>query len=93
MPRNNILLQRLPAPKRFKLPNSRVFYTRYQKVGTHVLNPTRAKIARTYPRKIGPRRQKIRRIGPRNQRRRRQQAGRGLDVAMAFNLDKKAVGS
>ena len=93
MPRNNILLQRLPSPKCVQLPNGRVFYARYQKVSRHVLNPTRVKIARTYVRKIGLRRQRIRRIGQRNQRRRRQQVGRGLDIATAFDLGKKAAGS
>ena len=29
MPRNNILLSRLPAPKHVHLPNGRVFYARY----------------------------------------------------------------
>ena len=66
MPRNNILLQRLPAAKRLQLPNGPVFFAKYQRVGRHVLAPTCVRIARTYVKKIRPRRQKIRRIGPRN---------------------------
>ena len=73
MPRSNILLQRLPARKRIQLPNGRVFFAKYQRVGRHALTPTRVRIAGTYVRKIGPRRQKIRKIGPRNKQRRRQQ--------------------
>ena len=58
MPRNNILLQRLPAPKRVQLPNGRVFFAKYQPVGRDRL-PERV-------RKIGPRQQRITRIGPRS---------------------------
>ena len=54
---------------------------------------TRVRIAKTYARKIGSRRQRIRRIGPRNRQRRRQQAGAGLDLSTAIDLDRKAVGS
>ena len=93
MLRNNILLQRLSVPKSIQLPSSRIVHARCQKVGRHVLNPTRVRTTRTYVRKIVPWRQRIRRLGPRNQRRRRQQAGRGLDVATAFDQGKKAAGS
>ena len=100
MPRSNILLQRLPAPKRVQLPNARVFFAKYQRVGRHALTPTRVRIAGTYVRKIGPRRQRIgprrqriRKIGPRNKRRRRQQAGAGLDLSTAIDLGRKAAGS
>ena len=92
MPRNNILLQRLPAPKRVQLPNGRVFFAKYQRVGRDRL-PERVKIRRTYVRKIGPRRQRIRKIGPRDQHGRRQQVGRGLDLSTAIDLDKRAAGS
>ena len=54
VPRNNILLQRLPEPKHVQLPNGRLFYARYQKVDRQMLNPTHVKIARTYVRKTGP---------------------------------------
>ena len=47
MLRNNILLQSFPVSKSIQLPNSRIFHARYQKVGRHVLNPTRVRIART----------------------------------------------
>ena len=33
MPRNNILLQRHPAQKRLQLPNGRVFFAKYLRVG------------------------------------------------------------
>ena len=71
MPRNNILLQRLPAPKWMQLPNDRVFFWKYQRVGRDRL-PEHVRIRRTYVRKIEPRWQRIRRIGPRNQCRKRQ---------------------
>ena len=93
MPRNNILLRRLRAPKWVQLPNDRVFFAKYQRVSKHVLTPTRVRMARTYVRKIGPRRQRISRIGPRNRRRRRQQAGAGLDLTTAINLGRNAAGS
>ena len=70
MPRNNILLQRLPASKRVQLPNGRVFFGKYQRVDRDRL-PERIRITRTYVRNIGPRRQRIGKIGPRNQRRKR----------------------
>lgn len=86
MPRNNILVKRLLEPKRVQLPNGRVFYARYKKVGRNVFNPTRVRIARTYVRKIGPPKRRIRRLGPGKQRRRRQQASRGFGIATAFDL-------
>ena len=43
MPRTNILLQRLPAPKRMQLPNGRVFFAKYQRVGRDRL-PERVRI-------------------------------------------------
>ena len=92
MPRNNILLQRFPAPKRVQLLNGWVFLAKYQSVGRGRL-PERVKIRRIYVRKIGPRRQRIRRIGPRDQHGRRQQVGRGLDLSTAIDLDKRAAGS
>ena len=91
-PRNNILLERFPEPRYIKLPNGRVFFVKYQRVGRERL-PERVKIRRTYVRKTGPRRQRIRRIGPRNQRRRRQQVGRGLDLSMAIDLGRRTAGS
>ena len=93
MPRNNILRQIVPAPKRVQLPNGCVFFAKYQRVGRHVLTPTRVKIARTYNRKIGPRQQRIRRIGPRNRRRRRQQACAELDLSTVIDVGRKAAGT
>ena len=92
MSRNNILLQRLPAPKRVQLPNGQVFFAKYQRVGRDRL-PERVRIRRTCVRKIGPRQQRIRRIGPRNQCRTRQQVGRGLDLSTSIDLGRRAVGS
>lgn len=93
MPRNNILVKKLLGPTRVQLLNGRVFYARCKKVGRNVFNPTRVRIARTYVGKIGPRKQKIRRLEPEKQRRRRQQASRGFEIATAFDLGKKSVGS
>ena len=92
MPRNNILLQRLPAPKWVQLPNGRVIFEKILRVGRDRL-PERVRIRRTYLRNIGPRRQRIRRIGPRNQHRKRQQVGRGLDLSTAIDIVRKAAGS
>ena len=92
MPRNNILLRRLEAPKWVQLPNGCVFFAKYQKVGRCALTLTRVRIARTYVRKIGPRGQRIKKTGPRNRRRRRQQAGAGLGLSTAIDLGKKAAG-
>ena len=50
-------------------------------------------MARTYVRKIGPRRQRIRRFGPRNKRKRRQQAGTGLEIVTAIDLGKRTASS
>ena len=36
MPRNNILLQKLPQPKLVKLPNGGTFYARCQRVNRGV---------------------------------------------------------
>ena len=69
------------------------FLQNIRTVGRHVLTPTCVRIGRTYVRKIGPRQQRIRRIGPRNRRRRRQQVGGGLNLSMAIDLGRKAMGS
>ena len=81
MPRSNILLRRLPAPKRVQLPNSRVFFAKYQRVNRHAIASMQVRIARTYVWKIGLR------------WRRRQQAGAGLDLSTAIDLGRKAAGS
>ena len=93
MARNNILLQRIPAPKQVQLPNGRVFFAKYQRVGRPWLIPTGIRISRTYVRKIRHRQQRIRKIGPRSRRRRRQQAGAGLDLSTAIELGRKDAGS
>ena len=48
MPRNNVLLRRLPAAKRVQLPNGRVFFAKYERVNRHALAPTQVRIGRTY---------------------------------------------
>ena len=73
--------------------NGRVFFAKYQRVCRHAMTPTRVRIARTYGRKIGSRRQRIRKIGPRNRQRRRQYVVTGLDLSTAIDLDRKAAGS
>ena len=45
MPRNNILLRRLPTSKQVQLPNSQVFSAKYQQVGRHSLALSRVRIA------------------------------------------------
>ena len=92
MLRNNILLLRLPAPKQVQLPNGRVFFAKYQRVGRD-RQADCVKIRRTSVRKIGSRRQRIRRTSPRNQRRRRQEVGRCLDLSTAIDLGRRAAGS
>ena len=47
MPRNNILLQRLPAPKRVQLPNGKVFFAKNQRTGRDRL-PESVRIGRNY---------------------------------------------
>ena len=89
---NNILLQRLRQPRRVQLPNSCVFFAKYQRVGRHVLNATLVTINQTYVRKIDPRRQRIRRYGPQNKRRQRQRGGAGIDLSTAIDLEKKVAG-
>ena len=93
MPRNNILLRRFPAPKWVQLPNGRVFFAKYQRVGRHALTLTYVRTARTYVRKFGARRQRITKIGPRNRQRRRQQASTGFDLSTTLDLGRKAVRS
>ena len=89
MPTNNILLQRLPNPRRIQPPNGRFFFVKYQRVNRHALALTQVRIARTYVLKIGPKRQRIKRLGPRNKGKRRQQAGTGLNLATAVDLGKR----
>ena len=68
MPKNNILLRRLPNPRRVQLPNDCVFFAKYERVNRHALAPTHVRIAGTHVQKIRPRRQRIRRFVPRNKR-------------------------
>ena len=68
MPRNNILLTKVPQTKLVRLPNGRSFYAKYARVGRREL-PQNVQVAQTYVRKIGPTRQ----------RRRRGQTGRGIN--------------
>ena len=54
MPRNNILVQRLPNLRCVQLPDGCVFFAKYKRVNRHALAPTQVRIARMYVRKIGP---------------------------------------
>ena len=93
MPGNNILLRRLPIPKRVQQLNGHVFFAKHQKVGRYTLAPTRVWITRTYISKIRPRQQRVRRIGPKNQRRKRQQTEAELDPSTAIDSGRRAAGS
>ena len=57
MSRDNILLRKLPTPKPIQLPNGRVFYAKYARVGRANLPPN-VRIRRRYVKKISLRRQK-----------------------------------
>ena len=52
MPKNNILLRRLPNPRRAQLPNDCVFFAKYERVNRHALAPTHVRIARTHVQKL-----------------------------------------
>ena len=88
MTRNNILLLRLPNPRRVQLPNCRVFFAKYKRVHRHALAPTQVRIARRYVPKITPGRQRIRRFGLRNKRKKRQQVSADLNLVTATDLQK-----
>ena len=93
MPRNNILLQILPQPRRVQLPDGRGFFAKYQRVGRHALNSTRLRINGTYKQKISLRRQRICRYKQTNTCRQRQQAGASIDLSTVIELGKKVDGS
>ena len=57
MPRNYILMRRLPALKKVRLPNGRTFYSKYVRVPRRNLSPY-VRIARAYIQKTGQRRQR-----------------------------------
>lgn len=73
MPRNNIPLNRFAMPKRVQLPNRRVFFEKYERVGRIAL-PERVRIRRTYQRKICPRNKR------KPTRRRNVQVGSGMAI-------------
>ena len=77
MSRNNILFRRFLVPKKVTLPDGRTFCEKYAMVSRGNLPPN-IRIARTYVRKIGPRRQ----------RKRRAQRGRGLTILSQAVLSK-----
>lgn len=87
MPRDNFLLRKLPTPKRVQLPNVRVFYAKYVRVGRANLPPN-VWVRRRYVRKTGPKRQR---------KRCRNQVGSSLPskaiLKTAYNIGKKALGS
>lgn len=86
MPRDNILLRKLPTPKRVQLPNVRVFYAKYVTVGRANLPPN-VWVRRRYVRKTGPKRQRKRCLN---------QVGSSLlskaILKTAYNIEKKASG-
>lgn len=87
MPRDSILLRKLTTLKRIQLPNGRVFYAKYARVGGENLSPN-IRVRRRYVGKIGPKR-------PR--KRRQNQVGNGLPseatLKIAYNVRRKALGS
>ena len=96
MPRHNILLHQLAAPKQVRLSNGRTFVAGYERVSRGTLAPTNVRIKTTYRRSIGPRRQRLKYFGPRRQRRRRQQpqqrTGIETNVIRGLKLGKKTSG-
>ena len=64
--RSNILLRKRAVPKRVQLPDGRIFYARYERIGK-ANYPKNVSVRRTYTRTIGPKRQ-----------RKRRQRGRGI---------------
>ena len=95
MPRNNILLPRLPQSRRVQLPSDCIFFAKYQHVGRR-LKPNynlTVRVNRTFVQKITPRRQGICRYGRGNKHRQRLLAGAGIDLLTAIDLGKKAAGS
>ena len=60
MPRNKILLRRLPNARRVQLLNGRVSFAKCDRLNRDALASIQVRTARTYVRKIIPRRQRIR---------------------------------
>ena len=56
--RDNIVLIKRKNPKRVELPNGRVFYAKYQRVGRDAL-PSNVRIRRKYKKRAVPARRKI----------------------------------
>ena len=78
-PRDNIVLIKRKNPKRVELPNGRVFYAKYQRVGRDAL-PGNVRIKRRYKKKAAPRRRGV-------------QRGRGFKsfFKKAYKFGKKAL--
>ena len=75
--RNNIVMQKFAIPKRFALPDGRVFYIKYERIKRANL-PQNVRVQRTYRKRQG---------------RRRAQRGCGIKSVLkkAYNLGKKVV--
>ena len=80
-PRDNIVLIKRENPKRVQLPNGRVFYAKYKRVGRAAL-PGNVRIRRKYKQRAAP-----------GGRRRRVQGGRGFKsfFKKAYKFGKKAL--
>ena len=74
MSRNNILLRRLPNPKRVQLSSGGVFFAKYERVNRHELAPIHIRINRTE-----------KNTGPRNKFKKRGGVGAGLHLATAID--------
>ena len=77
------MLRRRAIPKRVQLPDGRLFYAKYEKIGRANL-PSNINVRRAYTRTIGPRRHS-----------RTRQRGRVIETVFkkAYYLSKKAVNS
>ena len=79
-PRDNIVLIKRKNPKKVTLPNGRVFYAKYQRVGRDAL-PGNVRIKRKYKKRVA------------NSGKRRVQRGRGFKsfFKKAYKFGKKAL--
>ena len=80
MTHDNILLRQLPVPNRVQLPNSRVFFTKYERVSCENL-----------PRNVTIKRKRT--IGPRNRRKHRGQGMIGNLFKTGVNLGSRFFNS
>ena len=93
MPRNNVLLQRLPNRRRVQLSNGQVFFAKYKRVNRHTLAVTQVGIVTSYVQKIGPKESKNQTGWSENKRKRRQQAGAALNIDKTVDPGKREASS